>query len=180
MKKGEIRRLGKRALSPIFATLILVAIVFIFGSLAYYYSSNLTTTATNNYVSSASTSQQSEGERLALENFAYTQSSPATLTVYVLNCGISNNLQINGLILYNASDTTHTPLATYSNTQFISPGMVDLNTGKTITCLNAGQEGYFTVSLTTSHGSVPNLKGSICEIQITTKSGSSFNYEFAP
>ena len=50
-RKHSFRFLGKRALSPIFATMLLAAIVIVFGSVAYYFSSNLTTTATNNYAS---------------------------------------------------------------------------------------------------------------------------------
>ncbi len=184
MNKHTLRSIDRRGLSPIFATVILVAIVVVFGSFAYYFSSNLTNNATNNIVSSSATSQQSIGERLAFENVIYQQStpsSPATLKVYVLNCGISNNLQIDSLFLYNSSSSTHTLLAYYSHTAFSSPGLVDLKTGKTISSLNVGEEGNFTVILTsTPLGSVPPLKGSICDVHITTKSGSAFDYEFAP
>jgi hypothetical protein len=163
-----------------------VAIVVVFGSFAYYFSNNLTNNATNNIVSSAATSQQSIGERLAFENVVYNQSSsPKTLTVYVLNCGISNNLQIDSLFLYNSGNSTHTLIAYYPRTAYYhaskTPGIADLKTGKTISSLNVGEEGYFTVSLSpTPLGSVPNLKGSICDVHIVTKSGSAFDYEFAP
>ena len=185
MKKHTLRPIDRRGLSPIFATVILVAIVVVFGSFAYYFSNNLTNNATNNIVSSAATSQQSIGERLSFENVAYKQ-SPANLTVYVLNCGISNNLQIDSLFLYNSSSSAHTLLAYYSHTNFSNTksnksGIYDLKTGKGVPSLNVGEEGYFTVSLSpTTLGSVPNLKGSICDVHIVTKSGSAFDYEFAP
>lgn len=177
MNKHTLRPIDRRGLSPIFATVILVAIVVVFGSFAYYFSNNLTNNATNNIVSSAATSQQSIGERLAFENVVYNQSSsPRTLTVYVLNCGISNNLQIDSLFLYNSSSSTH-PLLTYSQSTKSTWVIRDLKTGKTVSGLNVGEEGYFTVSLGST---VPNLKGSICDVHITTKSGSAFDYEFAP
>jgi flagellin-like protein len=170
----SLKLIDRRGLSPIFATVILVAIVVVFGSLAYYFSSNLTNNATNNIVSSSATSQQSIGERLAFENVIYNQSL-ATLKVYVLNCGISNNLQIDSLFLYNSSSSSHT-LLTYSQSKPSTWVVHDLNTGKTVSSLNVGEEGYFTVSLS----SVPNLKGTVCDVHITTKSGSAFDYEFAP
>ena len=94
---------NKRALSPIFATVLLATIIIVFGSVAYYYANNLTTTATNNYVKNMSDSQQAMAERIGFENVVYTQSSPATLKIYILNCGIANNVKINSVFLYDAS-----------------------------------------------------------------------------
>jgi len=68
MRKRGFRSRNKRALSPIFATMILAAIVIVFGSIAYYFANNLTTTTTNNYVSSLSNSQQAISERIAFED----------------------------------------------------------------------------------------------------------------
>jgi flagellin-like protein len=184
MNRRNLRLIDRRGLSPIFATVILVAIVVVFGSLAYYFSSNLTNNATNNYVGSVATSQQSDGERLAFENVIYTPSSlssPATLKVYVLNSGISNNLQIDTIFIYNSNSSSHTLLAYYSHTKFNSPGVVDLNTLTPRSGLNIGEEGNFTVTLNpTSLGPVPSLKGTVCDLRITTESGSAFDYEFAP
>ena len=80
MRKLSVWSRNKRALSPIFATMLLAAIILVFGSVAYYYASNATSTATNSYVSTLSNSQQAIAERIAFENVVYTpsQSSPAT------------------------------------------------------------------------------------------------------
>ena len=91
------------ALSPIFATVLLASIIIIFGSVAYYYSSNLTTTSTNNYSSSLSNSQQAITERIGFENVFYYSNSPANLTVYIINSGIANNVQINSVFLYDST-----------------------------------------------------------------------------
>lgn len=159
---------GKRALSPIFATVLLATIIIIFGSVAYYYSTNLTTTATNNYVSTLSGSQQVISERIGFENVVYNGSS-TTLTVYIINCGSANNVQINSLILYNT--TSNNIIGAYPVSALKS-----IDTGTQITSLNVGQEGCFNVTL----GAGTSLSGSICTIQLITQSGSSFDYEFAP
>src|ERR1017187_4160558 len=100
MRKLCVWSRDKRALSPIFATMLLAAIILVFGSVAYYYASNAITTATNSYVSTLSNSQQAISERIAFENVVYTpstSSSSANLTVYIINCGSANNVKINSV-----------------------------------------------------------------------------------
>jgi hypothetical protein len=174
----------KRALSPIFATVLLAAIILIFGTVAYYYASNITSTATNNYVSTLTDSQQAMSERLGFENVVYTPSqlspsTPATLTVYIINCGSANNVKINSVFVYDAS---HTIVGVYSGTpnpiSVLQPldGGTPTPTPITGNNLNVGQEGYFTVTMTG-----PSLtSGSIYTIHLVTKSGSYFDYDFAP
>ena len=162
----------KRALSPIFATLLLATIIIIFGSVAYYYSSNLTTTATNNYVNAISASQQAISERIGFENVVYA-SSPLKLTVYIINCGSANNVQINSVFLYDAS---HNIKGTYSGSQNPISVLSTIDGGAPITgnSLNVGKEAYFTVTLTG-----PSLDpGSLYTIHLITKSGSSFDNVF--
>ena len=98
----KLRLLGKRGLSPIFATVLLAAIVIIFGTVAYYFASNITNTTTNNYSSDVSNSQQSITERIGFENVAYNQSSQS-LRVYIINYGSANEVQINIVFVYDQS-----------------------------------------------------------------------------
>ena len=166
---------NKRALSPIFATVLLASIIIIFGSVAYYYSSNLTTTATNNYVSTLSDSQQSMSERIGFENVVYNhQSSPATLKIYIVNCGSANNVKIDAIFLYDASHNIAggSPYSDDSISQlsFIDGGAIASNS------LNVGQEGYFTVTLKTG-ASLPN---SLITIHLITQSEGYFDYDFTP
>jgi hypothetical protein len=172
--KLKIWPLDSRALSPIFATMLLAAIVIVMGTTAYYFSSNLTTNATNQYVSTISTSQQSISERLPFED-VQDSSSPATLTVYILNCGAADNVQINTVSIFNANNQLiGQPYSGFaiSSIQPISGGTP---TPKPIegNSLQVGQEGYFTVSL-----SAPLQQRSMYIISLITKSGSTFNYEF--
>src|SRR5665647_3099618 len=98
MRKFDMWLHNKRALSPIFATVLLASIIIVFGSVAYYYSSNIMTTSTNNYVSTLSSSQQSIAERIGFENVVYSP-SPETLRVYIINSGGSNNVKINSVFI---------------------------------------------------------------------------------
>jgi hypothetical protein len=178
LRKFGVWSRDKRALSPIFATVLLASIIIIFGSVAYYYASNITTNATNNYVSTLSDSQQAMSERLGFENVVYTQ-SPAILTIYIINCGSANNVKINSVFLY---DTSHQIVGVYSGSpnpiSVLKPIDYGIPTPTPISgnSLNVGQEGYFTVAMTG-----PSLTtGSIYTIHLVTTSGSSFDYDFAP
>jgi hypothetical protein len=172
--KRDIWLHDKRALSPIFATVLLATIIIIFGSVAYYYASNITTTTTNNYVSTLSSSQQSIAEQVGFENVVYNnQSSPATLTVSIINCGSANNVKINSVFLYDAS---HNIVGAYSGTPNPISVLRTIEGDAPITgnSLNVGQEGSFTVTLSTS------LPNPIYTIHLITQSGSYFDYEFTP
>jgi hypothetical protein len=168
----------KRALSPIFATVLLASIIIVFGSAAYYYTSNITSNATNDYVNTLMDSQQAMSERIGFENVVYT-SSPARLTIYIINCGSANNVKINSVFVYDAN---HTIVGVYSGSpnpiSVLQPidGGTPAPTPITGNNLNAGQEGYFTVTM-----AGPSLtSGSIYTIHLVTKSGSYFDYDFAP
>jgi hypothetical protein len=168
----------KRALSPIFATVLLAAIILIFGTVAYYYASNITSTATNNYVSTLTDSQQAMSERLGFENVVYTPpqsspSTPATLTVYIINCGSANNVKTNSVFLYDASHNISGG-SPYSGTSISVLKTIEGNVAITGNSLNVGQEGYFTVTLGAS------LTNPVYTIHLITHSGSYFDYTFSP
>ncbi len=180
--KNKLISYNKRALSPIFATLILVTIVIVFGATAYYYTSNLTTTATNSYVGSITDSQQTISERVGFESVYFISSDDSnppgvspTLTVYIINCGSASNLKVNAILLkiYDSSDNL---LSTQpyniepgikSGAQ-VQSGMKNLNQN----ALGVGEEGYFVVKLPSG----TSLTTGLYTIQLITKSGSSFEY----
>lgn len=172
MGKLNVWLRNRRALSPIFATVLLATIIIVFGSVAFYYSSNLTTTATNNYVSTLSNSQQAISERIGFENVVYTSSSTATLTVYIINCGSANNVQISSVFLY---DHIQNIIGAYSGIAEIS-GLNSMGTPIMGNALNVGQEGYFSVNL----GTGVYLTNSIYTIHLITQSGGTFDYQFTP
>ena len=163
---------NKRGLSPIFATVLLAVIVILCGSIAFYFSNNLTSTATNNYISTAANSQQSVGEGIAYEYIAYNP-SPPILTVYIMNYGTSNGVQLNSVFLYNAN---HTIVGAYSGIQISALKPIDGGTPiPTNVGLNSGKEAYFTVTLNASLSTT-----SLYTFHLITQSGSTFDYEFVP
>jgi hypothetical protein len=162
---------------------LLAAIIIIFGSVAYYYSSNLTNTATNSYVSTLSNSQQSIAERIGFENVLYDSSSPAKLTIYIINSGSANNIQINSAFLY---DSTHNIIGAYSSSYGSISELKPIDSAvpapTPISSLNVGKEACFTVTLGKDTSGNPILlsSGSIYTINLITKSGSAFDNEFSP
>jgi flagellin-like protein len=177
MRKLCVWSRDKRALSPIFATVLLAAIILVFGSVVYYYSSNIVRTSTNDYANTISNSQQSIAERIGFENVVYS-SSPATLTVYIINSGGSNNLKINSVFIYG---TNHAIVGVYSGSSQISTlhpitSIQPSPTPITGDALNIGREAFFIITL-----SGPSLNaGSIYTLHLITQSGSAFDYEFSP
>jgi flagellin-like protein len=174
MKKFKLRIFDKRALSPIFATLILAAIVIVFGSFAYYYASNVTNNATNSYVSSVADSKQSVSGRIGFENVVYTQ-SPANFKIYVINCG-QYTLQLDSLIVfdsnhqvvgYNSTLHTNSPLR-YIDGDALIPG----------NSLAIEKDGYFNARLTkTGTDTVAVLAPGVYTIHLITKGESTSDYQ---
>jgi hypothetical protein len=174
MVNSKVHFGDRHALSPIFATVLLASIVILFGSVAYYFASNITTSTTNNYVSIVSDNQQAISESLAFENVVYTSSAPPTMTIYVLNCGIANNLKIDALFIYGAG---HSIVGTpYSGAQISQIGAVAGGTPIIGNSLNVGQEGCFSVRL----NGPALIRGSVYTIHLITQSGSAFDYDFVP
>jgi hypothetical protein len=163
---------NKRALSPIFATVLLAAIIIVVGSVAYYYSSNLTNTATNNYVQTLTDSKQTMSERLGFENVVYTQST-RTLTVYLINYGGANAVKMNAVFIYDQNNAISAG-SPYSGAQLSVLKSIDTQVAIPNNCLNIGQEGYFTITL-----SAP-ISGPRYTLHLITQSGGYFDYAFSP
>jgi hypothetical protein len=174
---------NRRGLSPIFATVLLASIIIVFGSVAYFYATNLTTTTTNNYSSSLSNSQQSIAERIGYENVIYDASSPANIAVYIINSGGAHNVQINSVFLY---DSSHNIIGVYTSSGGSVSALKSIDSSvpapTSISGLNVGKEAYFTVKLgkDDSGRNISLNPGSFYTIHLITKSGSVFDYEFAP
>ena len=171
MRKYKTWHLNNRALSPIFATILLAVIVIVIGSIAFYFSNNITKTASDQYSGTLSDSQRAISERLSFENVNYTSSS---LDIYLINCGAASSVQVNSIFIY---DGNHNIVGSpYSDSSQISPFyQID---GAPFTPiygnqLNIGQEGHFIVNLS---GTLAN--GTIYDIHLITKGGSSYDYQF--
>jgi flagellin-like protein len=166
--------LNRRALSPIFATLILVGIVITFGTITYFYANNVATNATNQISSETAISQQSVAERVLIERVEFVPaapSKPAHLNFYVLNYGAANNVQFISILLTYSSQTKAVNLQPVSFSIPKDSSTINLQQdGINILPLNAGKEGCFAVIL--SETSLP----SDYYVKLVTKSGSVFTY----
>jgi hypothetical protein len=172
LKRFGVWSRDKRALSPIFATVLLATIIIIFGSAVFYFANNITTTTTNDYVKTVSNSQQAIAERVSFENVVYI-STTKTLTVSILNSGSANNLKLNSLLLYNGARTVVDNIPDLSTNPNYALKNIETNVLIQGNILNVGKEAYFTVTLGTG---LPS--GSIYTIHLITQSGSSFDYDF--
>ena len=168
-KKNRTKKMfhSRRALSPIFSTLILAAIVIIFGAVAYNYANNETTNATNNYIAAASNDQNALSERIGFENVVYTSN---TLTVSLINCG-KISLQIKYLLIYDGQNRlVGTPISVPTLAPLPSSQIAPDHS------LNVGKEGIFTVTLPPEL----TLNGDTAyTVKLITSRGSSFDYTFA-
>jgi hypothetical protein len=129
-----------------------------------------------------SDSQQAISERIGFENVAYDSTSPAKLTVYIINCGSANNVKINSVFMY---DSNHNIVGVYSSNSADSiSALKPINSAAPIptpiSSLNVGKEAYFTLGKDTTGNDISLTPGSIYIIHLITKSGSDFNYEFTP
>jgi flagellin-like protein len=174
MKPKFYWNLNKRALSPIFATLLLVAIVITFGTITYFYANTVATNATNQISSQTAISQQSVAERVLIERVQFipaASSVPAHLNFYVLNYGSANNVQFISILLTYNSQTKAINLQPTSFNIPKDASTINLQPdGNTILPLNAGKEGCFAVAL--PENSLP----SDFYVKLVTKSGSVFTY----
>lgn len=175
IKKGKGLLSTSVALSPIFSTLILVAIVVICGTIAYVTADNITSTNTETFVSEAQNDQAALSERIGFENIAYDAVSN-NLTVCIINCGKADDLQIKYLFLYNITNNQQELIG-----YFADPILVSLGESITNNNLNILQEAYFDFSLGALSPPLELNLGSdtIYLLRLKTQRGSSFDYTLA-
>ena len=128
-----------KGISPIFATLILIAIAVIAGVVVYMFTSGTLATMTG----STSAAQ----ERVAVQGVQYTKGPPATITVYAENMATSGTVTVNGLIIKDAQGNTVQAVSGLSAS--LAAGSLVPVVG-TVTALTQGQA--YTVTVTTSGG----------------------------
>lgn len=169
--KGKRFRSNRRALSPIFATLLMVAIVIIFGAVIYTYANNATTTASNDYVTSTTKNSEAISERIGFENIVYNSAGQGSLMVSVINSGTVNNLKIVSLFLY---DSSRQPVGEF---YYPVPALTTFSTPPVTFAsgLGVSQEGYFNVNLKMSQP----LQSGLYTVRLITERGSNFEYQFA-
>lgn len=156
---------SRSAVSAVISNLILIAAVIAVGftALGWTYS------ASNSYVAQYGNSVRSNSEQLA-ENlafeYAYYNHSGTTnsLSVYILNCGKINAVNLTAAYVANANwtNSTFTIALKWLNGTSISSNHLDM-----------GQEGYFVWP------AIVLSQGNSYTVKITTWRGSSFEYQLA-
>lgn len=154
---------SRSAVSAVISNLILIAAVIAVGftALGWTYS------ASNSYVAQYGNSVRSNSEQLA-ENlafeYAYYSGTAKSLSVYILNCGKINAVNLTAAYVANANLTTSTFTIAlkWLNGTPISSNHLDM-----------GQEGYFVWP------AIDLPQGNSYTVKITTWRGSSFEYQLA-
>jgi flagellin-like protein len=133
-------RRSTRALSPIFATLILIAIAVIAGIVVYMFTSGTIASMTG-----GGTAGQ---EKVAVQSASY---ASGTVTVIVQSTG-GPAATVNGLILKDATgntvDSDNAPTAAGTNSLILQNGVLNTITGS----LTAPSPGTYTVTVITKAG----------------------------
>jgi len=129
---------NSKAISPIFATLILIAIAVIAGVVVYMFTSGTLATMTG-----GGTAAQ---EKVSVQGVSYTAGA-TTISVYAENTG-SGTVTINGMIIKDASGNILQSATVLTNTALAAGSLVTV--GGTVTAIAAGTA--FTVTLTTTKG----------------------------
>jgi flagellin-like protein len=149
---NNLKKLMKncKGISPIFATLILIAIAVIAGVVVYMFTSGTLATMTN-----GGTAAQ---EKVTVQAASIVKATGGTTTVYVQQTG-GPAATVNSLLIKDTS----------GNTVGVISGTDAFGTGKTTVALAAG-------TLTTISGTTPSgiTVGSSYTIIVTTAAGGSF------
>jgi flagellin-like protein len=125
------------AISPIFATLILIAIAVIAGVVVYMFTSGTLATMTG-----GGTAAQ---EKVSIQGV---QSTSTVVSVYAQNTG-AGTVTINGMILKDSSGTTLQTTSDIGGTPNLAAGALQTLTGTFTTTIAPGS---YTVTLTTAKG----------------------------
>jgi hypothetical protein len=167
MKKVFLKSIrGKYAVSPVISNVILVGAVIAVGFSTLFWLQSIAYNYGVLYSEAVKANIDRLKEKLAFE-YVYYNGVNKSLSVYLINCGTVDNVNIttvylsfvNGTIIhiypyssFTLKTFSHTPIANHT--------------------LNRGEEGYFTLSpLDLASGSYA--------IRVTTKRGANFDYTFA-
>jgi flagellin-like protein len=137
---------NRKAISPIFATLILIAIAVIAGVVVYMFTSGTLSTMTG-----GGTAAQ---ERVAVQgvSFAPAASNPSTtagtITVYAQNMASTGTVSANGILIKNSQGSTVATVPSITATPLAAGSLVTL-TGAASVALPAGT---YTATVTSAAG----------------------------
>jgi len=153
---------NRHGVSPVISNIILVAAVITVGFAVLAWTYSTSSSYTTQYGTTVSSDIDKLRERVAFEYIFYNNAgSPKTLTVYLMNFGKVNNVNVTTVYVSNSSWLT----------TFSSPQLKFLNTTQT-SYLDVGEEGYFVLS------SITLQTGISYNVKIVTWRGSIFESTF--
>jgi len=150
----------RRAISPVISNLILVAGVIAVGFAVLAYINSNGSIFAQEYGRTVTSDINTLKERLAFE-YVFYNSTTRDLSLYLLNYGAINNVNLSAIYLGNSS--WHTAFSGIQLRYF---------NGTEASALNIGEEGYCLLPPTTL------VSGKAYTVRITTKRGSVFGYTF--
>jgi flagellin-like protein len=156
---------NRRGVSPVISNIILVAAVIVVGFAVLAWTYSTSSSYTTQYSSAVNSDIDKLRERVAFEYIFYNNTTtPKSLSVYIMNFGQVGKVNVTTAYVSNSSWLA----PPFSNIQ-----LKFLNTTST-SYLNAGQEGYFVLSLS----SITLQTGSSYTVKIVTWRGSIFESTF--
>jgi hypothetical protein len=150
--------------------MIITAGVIAAGIAVLYWATSWGNIANDQYASTVANSQSAVQENLGFEYIAY---SGGQLTIYLINCGISNNVTLVRAYLW---DSFHQLIGTYAvQTIYNITDNLPLQRPAHLTnSLNIGDEGYFRLSSLSL-----NTTGAYYTLRVVTGSGRNFDGSFS-
>jgi len=151
-------------------TLIITAGVVAAGISVLYWAYSWGTVANQEYSETISSSQNATQERIAFEYSAYSASS-SQLTVYVINCGVVDDVGIARVYIWDSSSQL---IGTFTPDGYGLMAILDNGVPMPIedNVLGVGDEGYFTVTLG------PVLDPGSYAFRVVTERGRNFDGSF--
>jgi hypothetical protein len=153
----------KRAISVALSTMIITAGVIAAGIAVLYWAYTWGNLANQQYSETVTNNQNSIGENIAFEYVTYHNNQ---LTVYILNCGLTNGVTLVRLYLWNS---TNQLMGTYDISQLYNT----TNPHLPIPCLDKGDEGYFNITPSQA------LNSGYYTLRVVTGSGRNFDESFS-
>jgi len=156
----------KRAASVALTTLIITAGVVAAGISVLYWAYSWGTVANAEYSQAIGSSQNATQERIAFEFATY---SEGQLTVYLLNCGVVNDVKVARVYVWDNSSQL------VGNFVPDEPGLMYLSDHLPIlsNSLDVSDEGYFTVTID------PVLERGFYTFRVVTERGRNFDGSFS-
>ncbi len=172
-RKSKNLFLNKKAFSVVLSTLIITAGVLAAGIAVLYWAYSWGNIADQQYSSSATASQNAMSEMIGFEYITYSNSPPCNLTIYIINCGLTNGLNISRIYVWNNQSQFVGTFPVASQTTII---LMNTTTNMPIpnNQLNKGNDAYFNVTI--PQGTL--ISSSYYTIQVVTQRGRNFDGAF--